>query len=151
MARNRVIRTTKYKLSEIKDSHPEIYQEATELFVEYERYKTTLVEEYRKLQEAVADFDISRAMTTKSVGRFFRKVGEAIGLVKVEPQWWVYRDKEGNIILESAFTERDYRNATRAQKAGLSREVQSEDGAELFEQDEEEGKHEDESIGFSAP
>jgi len=138
-------------LSEIKDSHPEIYQEATELFVEYERYKTTLVEEYRKLQEAVADFDISRAMTTKSVGRFFRKVGEAIGLVKVEPQWWVYRDKEGNIILESAFTERDYRNATRAQKAGLSREVQSEDGAELFEQDEEEGKHEDESIGFSAP
>jgi hypothetical protein len=61
----------------------------------------------------------------------------------------VYRDKEGNIILESAFTERDYRNAARAQKAGLSREVQSEDGAELFEQDEtEDGKHEDESIGF---
>lgn len=151
MARNRIIRTTKYKLSEIKDSHPEVFQEATELFVEYERYKTTLVEEYRKLQEAVADFDISRAMTTKSVGRFYRKVGEAIGLVKVEPQWWAYRDKEGNIILESAFTERDYRNATRAQKAGLSREVQSEDGAELFEQDEEEGKHEEESIGFSAP
>ena len=103
------------------------------------------------LQEAVADFDISRAMTTKSAGRFFRKVGEAIGLVRVEPQWWVYRDKEGNIILESAFTERDYRNAARAQKAGLSREVQAEDGDGLFERDEEDEKNGDDNIGFQAP
>ena len=133
MARNRVIRTTKYKLEEIKESHPEVFTDLNELFTEFERHKTSLVEEYRKVSEAIADLDISKAMTIKSMGKFLRKAGEAIPMVKTEPQWWIFRDKEGKIILESAFTEKDYRNASRAQKAGLSREVQSEDGADLFE------------------
>src|SRR5271163_3363454 len=129
----RPIRTTKYKLSEIKEKFPTEFEELQELFREFERYKTTLVEEYRKTAEAIADLDISKAMATKSIGKFLRKAGEAIPMVSVEPQWWVYRNKEGEIILESAFSERDYRNANRAQKAGLSREIQAEDGADLFE------------------
>lgn len=138
MGKSRTLRTTKYKLSEIETSHPEIFQESSELFREFELYKTSLVEEYRKVAEAIADLDIAKAMATKSMGKLLRKAGEAMPLVKTEPQWWVFRDKEGNIILESAFTERDVRNASRAQKAGLSREVQSEDGAELFEGDDDE-------------
>lgn len=146
MARQRVLRTTKYKLSEIKEQHPELYTELQELFREFERYKTTLVEEYRKTAEALADLDISKAMATKSMGKFLRRAGEAIPMVSVEPQWWIYRTKEGEIVLESAFTERDYRNATRAQKAGLDREVSSADGADLFETD---GDHEtEEHTGF---
>lgn len=145
--RSRVIRTTKYKLSEIQESHPETFESCQGLFREFERYKTTLVEEYRKVSEALADLDISKAMATKSMGKFLREAGEAIPMVKVEPQWWIYRDKDGNIILESAFTERDYRNASRAQKAGLSREVQAEDGADLFEQ-EDDSKGGDDPLGF---
>lgn len=147
MARNRVLKTTKYKLSEIKDKNPEIFEELNELFREFERYKTSLVEEYRKVAEAIADLDISKAMATKSMGKFLRKAGEAIPMVQVEPQWWIFRDKEGEIILESAFTEREYRNASRAQKAALSREIQSEDGAEMFENDAE-GAAEEEHLGF---
>lgn len=143
----RPIRTTKYKLLEIKAEHPEAFEELTELFREFERYKTTLVEEYRKTAEALADLDISKAMATKSMGKFLRKAGEAIPMVSVEPQWWIYRNKEGEIILESAFTEREYRNAQRAQKAGLAREIQSEDGAGLFEDDDEAPKEPD-ALGF---
>lgn len=146
--RNRVLRTTKYKLSELAKEHPDVHTELQTLFHEYELYKAGLVEEYRKVAEAIADLDISKAMATKSVGKFLRKAGEIIPMVKVEPQWWLYRTKDGEIILESAFTEKDYRNATRAQKAGLNREVQSEDGAELFETEDDE-KHEDEAIGFN--
>jgi len=147
MARNRVLRTTKYKLSEIEQKSPDQFQELTELFIEFERYKTSLVEEYRKVAEAVSDLDISKAMATKSMGKFLRQAGDAFPLVKTEPQWWIYRNKDGEIVLESAFTERDYRNASRANKASLSREVQSEDGADLFENDEEDDKPE-EHLGF---
>ncbi len=148
MARNRILRTTKYKLSEIKDSSPEIFEEVNHLFTEFERYKVDLVEEHRKVAEAIADFDIAKAMATKSMGTLLRKAGDAFPLVKVEPSVWVYRNKEGEVIFELAFTERDARNATRAQKAGLSREVQSEDGAELFEGDDSEGSDKDEGLGF---
>ena len=144
----RPIRTTKYKLSEIKAAHPESFEELTELFNEFERYKTTLVEEYRKTAEAIADLDISKAMATKSMGKFLRKAGESIPMVSVEPQWWIYRNKEGEIILESAFTEREYRNAARAQKAGLAREIQAEDGADLFEDDDADGKTDGDPLGF---
>lgn len=147
MARSKVIRTTKYKLSEVKDMTSDVKEELVGLFTEFERYKTALVEEYRKVAEAIADLDISKAMATKSMGRFLRKAGETIPMVRVEPQWWIYRDKEGEIILESAFTERDYRNASRAQKANLGREVQSEDGIDLFETEDSE-KHDDDHIGF---
>lgn len=142
----RPIRTTKYKLVEIKEAHPEVFEECNELFREFERYKTALVEEYRKAAESLADLDISKAMATKSMGKFLRKAGEAIPMVSVEPQWWIYRNKEGEVILESAFTEREYRNAQRAQKAGLAREVQAEDGADLFEEDETPDP--DSSLGF---
>ena len=81
------------------------------------------------------------------MGKFLRKAGESIPMVSVEPQWWIYRNKEGEVILESAFTERDYRNASRAQKAGLSREIQSADGAELFESEDADEKPED-PLGF---
>jgi len=144
---NRVIRTTKYKLNDLKFETPEQKTELEGLFREYERYKAGLVEEYRKVAESIADLDISRAMATKSIGKFLRQAGEVLAMVKVEPQWWVYRDKDGNIILESAFTERDVRNANRAQKAALSREVQAEDGADLFETEDDE-KEEHEKLGF---
>jgi hypothetical protein len=143
--RNRVLRTTKFRLSEIKGEFPDICKELEELFTEFERYKTSMVEEYRKAAEVLADLDISKAMTVKSMGRFLRKAGEAIPMVKVEPQWWIYRTKEGEIILESAFTERDYRNATRAQKAGLDREVQAEDADDIFEKEE---RPPEEHLGF---
>jgi hypothetical protein len=143
-----VLRTTKYKLSEIKESHPEDFTELNELFVEFERYKTALVEEYRKVAEAIADLDISKAMATKSIGRFLRKAGEAIPMVKVEPQWWIYRNKDGEVILESAFTERDYRNASRVQKAGLDREIQAEDAADIFENDGDDKHEEEHTLGF---
>lgn len=148
MPRNRVLRTTKYKLGEIKDKNPELFEEVDQLFVEFERYKTELVEEHRKVAEAIADFDISKAMATKSMGKLLRKAGDAFPMVKVEPSVWVYRNKDGEVIFELAFTERDYRNATRAQKAGLSREVQSEDGAELFEGDETEAPDDGHTLGF---
>lgn len=135
MARQRVLRTTKYKLSEVKEKFPELHEELEGLFREFERYKTSLVEEYRKTAEALADLDISKAMATKSMGKFLRKAGEAIPMVAVEPQWWIYRNKEGEIVMESAFSERDYRNASRVQKAGLNREIDAEDGKELFETD----------------
>lgn len=143
----RVLRTTKFKLDDYKTEHPEEHAELSELFREYERYKQTLVEEYRKTAEAIADLDISRAMATKSMGKFLRKAGNIIPMVAVEPQWWIYRSKEGDVVMETAFTERDYRNASRAQKAGLNREVQSEDGADLFESDTETEEHE-EPVGF---
>jgi len=144
----RPIHTTKYKLSEIKAKFPAEHEELEELFREYERYKTALVEEYRKTAEVIADLDISKAMATKSMGKFLRKAGEAIPMVSVEPQWWVYRNKEGEIILESAFSERDYRNANRAQKAGLSREIQAEDGADLFEGDDDDATPGEGTLGF---
>jgi hypothetical protein len=134
-------------LDEIKSEHPDQFTELSELFTDFERYKTSLVEEYRKVAEAVSDLDISKAMTTKSMGKFLRQAGDSFPLVKTEPQWWIYRNKDGEIILESAFTERDYRNASRAQKAGLSREVQSADGADLFENDEDE-KDDSNPLGF---
>lgn len=148
MSRSRPIRTTKFKLSELKFSGEEQQKELEELFREFERYKTTLVEEYRKVQEKIADLDISRAMATKSMAKFLRQAGEVLPMVQTEPQWWIYRNKDGEIILESAFTERDYRNASRAQKAGLSREVQSEDAAGLFETDESDDKEDDSHLGF---
>ena len=145
--RGRALHTTKYKLSEVKFQNEEQKKELEELFRELERYKGSLVEDYRRANEAIADLDVSRAMALKSQVKLLRLAGEVIPMVKVEPQWWVYRDKEGEVIFESAFTERDYRNASRAQKAGLSREIQSEDGADLFEKDEDE--HESEGhIGF---
>lgn len=147
MAKSRVLRTTKYKLKEIEGSHPEDFKELNELFTEFERYKTALVEEYRKVAEALADLDISKAMATKSIGKFLRKAGEAIPMVKVEPQWWIYRNKDGEVILESAFTERDYRNASRVQKAGLDREIQAEDAAGIFENEDDE-KTDDDRMGF---
>lgn len=150
MARsNRVIRTTKYKLNELKFENDEQKTELEGQFREYERYKAGLVEEYRKVAEAIADLDISRAMATKAMGKFLRQAGEVLPMVKVEPQWWIFRDKDGNIILESAFTEKDVRNANRAQKAALSREVQTEDGADLFEQEEGDEKEESGGIGFT--
>jgi hypothetical protein len=147
MARNRVLRTTKYKLSEIQEKFPDQFLELSELFVEFERYKTSLVEEYRKVAEAISDLDISKAMATKSMGKFLRQAGDSFPLVKTEPQWWIYRNKDGEIMLESAFSERDYRNASRANKASLSREVQSEDGADLFESEEGETDTHD-PLGF---
>lgn len=147
MARQQRLRGTKYKLTDIQKEHPQEFEELTEMFREFETYKTSLVEEYRKAAEALADLDISKAMATKSMGKFLRKAGESIPMVSVEPQWWIYRNKEGEVILESAFTERDYRNASRAQKAGLSREIQSADGAELFESEDADEKPED-PLGF---
>lgn len=149
MARSKVLRTTKYKLAEIKETKPELFEEINTLFSEFERYKVALVEEHRKVAEAIADYDISRAMATKSIGKLLRKSGEAFPMVQVEPNVWVYRNKEGEVMFELAFTERDARNATRAQKAGLSREVQSEDGAELFESEEDNpGEDSPNGIGF---
>lgn len=148
MARsNRVIRTTKYKLNDLAFENPEQKTDLEGVFREYERYKASLVEEYRKVAEQIAELDIARAMATKCMGKFLRQAGEVLAMVKVEPQWWIYRDKDGNIILESAFTERDVRNANRAQKAALSREVQAEDGADLFEADDNE-KEDHDPIGF---
>lgn len=145
---NRLIRTTKFELDSIKESHPEIHAEVSRLFTEFNRYKASLVEEYRKVAEAIADLDISKAMATKSLGKLLREAGEAIPMVKVEPQWWVFADKDGKIVLETAFTERDARNATRAQKAGLSRELQAEDGRDLFEQNDEDDDEKPHKLGF---
>jgi len=145
----KVLRTTKYKLTEIQAEHPEEFSELSDLFREFERYKTTLVEEYRRTSEAIADLDISKAMATKSMGKFLRKAGAVIPMVATEPQWWIYRNKEGEIILESAFTERDYRNANRAQKANLNREISSEDGVEMFEQESDAEPENDHKVGFT--
>jgi hypothetical protein len=141
------LRTTKYKLTEIKADHPELFEELESLFGEFELHRIGMVEDYRKSAEVLADLDISKAMTIKSMGKFLRKAGEAIPMVKVEPQWWIYRTKEGEIILESAFTERDYRNAQRVQKAGLDREVSAEDADGLFEKDTNSDEPE-EHLGF---
>lgn len=134
----RILKTTKYYLDEVKDE--EAVKQLEALFNEFEGFKQTMVEEYRKTAEALADLDISKAMATKAMGKFLRVAGSHIPMVAVEPQWWIYRNKEGKIVLESAFTERDIRNATRAQKAGLSREISSSDGAELFEDDDADEK-----------
>lgn len=141
----RPIKTTKYYLSkDIEDAA--VRTELEELFGTLETNKRVAVEEYRKAAEVLADLDIARAKTMKAMGQFLRKAGDYIPMVAVEPVWWAYRTKEGEIVLECAVTERDIRNAQRAQKAGLAREVQSTDGEGLFEDEGEE--HTENPTGF---
>ena len=130
------IRTTKFVLS--KDVTDEgVRARLEELFDKLETSKRVSVEEYRKVAEAMADFDIAKAQATKSMGQFLRLAGGVIPMVAVEPVWWAYRTKDGEIILECALTERDLRNSQRAQKAGLQREVKSTDADGIFEDDDE--------------
>lgn len=144
--RRRPIKTTKYNLSkEITDESAK--QELTEVFGELETFKQRMVDDQRKAVEALSDYDISKAHATKRMVGFLRKAGEHIPMVAVEPIWWAYRTKDGDIILESAYTERDMRNAQRAQKAGLSREIQSEDSDGMFEQ--EDNSDSDDDLGFT--
>lgn len=138
----RKTRTTKFYLSkDITDDG--LRTELEELFSTFENAKRTSVEEYRKAAEVISDLDIAKARTTKAMGQFLRRAGDAIPMVAVEPIWWIYRTKDGEIIMECAVTEREMRNAQRAQKAGLQREVSSSDANDMFERDDDDDDKED--------
>lgn len=128
--KRRTLKPVRIKLSEITDQ--EARHKLEMLFEEYDVQKQISVEKHRLAVKAQAEAQISLLKTQQMQQDFLAQASEHFDPVAKEPVWFIYR-REGEVILESVFTERTQRNIVRAQMQQLDKQIDEGDDKDMFE------------------
>jgi hypothetical protein len=135
---NKTFKPTKLNLSEIQD--PEVRNKLEMKFSDYRVQRQLSVETQRKAIVSQLESKIQEAQTQIALTKFLLEAADQFDEVQTEPVWFAYK-QNGDIILESPFTERDMRNGIRLQRKQMEKAAESleEDNgkSDLYEGDEE--------------
>lgn len=154
----RVFKPIQLLVKNVEDS--EARENLKNIFTELEVVRTTEVEQNRKAQaiQLKAQCDALQAAAAAVAAktqaellqlRLLDAASKSFDLVAQETQWVAFRNKDGEIVLESVFTRRDQRNALRVEKAHLESAVGDGDYSGMFEAGSE-NKDDEKKIGFGS-
>ncbi|CAK9253841.1 unnamed protein product [Sphagnum jensenii] len=108
-------------------------------FSDYRVQKQLSVETQRKAMVAQLEAKVQEAQAQISLTKFLLEAGTEFDEVQTEPIWFAYKSN-GDIILESPFTERDMRNGIRLQRKQMQQAAENFDegnsSGDLYETEE---------------
>lgn len=126
----RVFKPIQYFIENVSD---EASREILEnRFLQVEGLRRIAVEKSRSAALAVAASRVAEANAVSAELEFLELAKEHFPMIATEALWQPYRDGNGKVIIESLFTSRDQRNATRAARVNLERQIDGDYG-EMFE------------------
>lgn len=133
--KRKAFKITRLKVSDIED--PELREKVQMAFMTVQGVRALEVEKRREANNAIQEANIATGQRGIAENRMLSLVGDAGGqfdAVRTEQVWFIF-SKDGEIMLESPFTERDMRNAVRVQRANLEEQAERMDsqGDDLYE------------------
>jgi len=132
----RAFKITRLKVSDIEDV--DLRSKVMDAFINMQGCKAVEVEKQRIATDGALEAEIATAQRGIATNKLLTLAGDAGGAfdaVRTERVWFIY-PKDGDIILESPFTERDMRNALRVQRANLEKQAEQVEGGQddLYEE-----------------
>jgi hypothetical protein len=108
-------------------------------YMEYETLQVEAVTSRRAAAEAATEAIIAEQRAAQAFIRFLRYSGEIADVVKREPVWMPpFRNREGNIVLQSPMTRKDARVAANLAHKELTKRADEEDLGDMFSSEDEE-------------
>jgi len=105
-------------------------------YMEFETLQVEAVSARRAAAEAATEAVICEQRAAQSFIRFLRFAGEVADVVKREAIWMPpYRDRNGDIFLQSPMTRKDQRVAANLMHNEMAKKADEEDLGEMFEHD----------------
>jgi len=130
-------RITRLKVSDIPDE--ELRSKVMNEFINVQGCRALEVEKQRKANNAIQEANISTAQRGIAENKMLElagEAGEAFDAIRTERVWFIY-SKDGEVFLESPFTERDMRNMVRVQRASMEKQAEQLDSDDnLYEEGE---------------
>jgi hypothetical protein len=128
---------TKLNISDVQDQETRNRLEMK--FSDYRVQKQLSVETQRKAMVTQLEAKVQEANAQIALTKFLLEAGAEFDEVQTEPFWFAYKSN-GDIILESPFTERDMRNGIRLQRKQMEAAAENMDEGtgsnDLYETDE---------------